>query len=184
MVRKFLSRHPYECLCGAFGDWEGCEYCQDRAAVEAALAREDFDPDAKDYLERMSLDEYQREALKTAPRGDEAFGPSVEAALRMVASSTADVLRKKLDQMIWSLGLVGEAGEFADLMKKVHGHGKKLDRETAIKELGDVMWYVAALAASLDTTLSEVARVNVEKLRERYPNGFSIQASSERKDVK
>lgn len=80
-----------------------------------------------------------------------------------------------------TLGLAGEAGEVAELIKKHIGHGHPLDRLKLCKELGDVLWYVADLAARFQLTLEEVALTNVEKLRSRYPEGFSQQASINRK---
>lgn len=71
-----------------------------------------------------------------------------------------------------ALGLSGEAGEFADEIKKVVFHGKEINREYLIKEMGDVRWYLEYLSLALDVTMDEVESKNVAKLRERYPDGF------------
>ena len=71
-----------------------------------------------------------------------------------------------------SLGLNGEAGEFADLVKKTLYHGYEKDVEKLISELGDVLWYVQEAARVLGLTLDLVARYNTQKLRNRYPKGF------------
>lgn len=84
------------------------------------------------------------------------------------------------DQVWNALGLVGEAGEVADLIKKIVYHKHDVDREKMKEELGDVMWYLAALATCAGISLSDVARANVEKLERRYPNGFSQEASRNR----
>ena len=76
------------------------------------------------------------------------------------------------------LGLTGEAGEFADHMKKVVFHGQELNKELAIKELGDCMWYLAFAARTIGSSLQEVIDVNVEKLSERYPDGVFSQERS------
>lgn len=64
------------------------------------------------------------------------------------------------------LGLTGEAGEFCEKFKKYVRDGE-LDKEGALKELGDVLFYVAALATYLDVDLSEVADMNINKLLDR-----------------
>ena len=69
------------------------------------------------------------------------------------------------------LGLGGEGGEIADYIKKVLFHGKEFSRETLIKELGDVMWYVAFACNTLKIDMQEVIDKNAEKLRDRYPQG-------------
>lgn len=93
-------------------------------------------------------------------------------------------LNKKLDkkEMLTNsvMGLCGESGEACDLVKKHLFHGHELDREALIKELGDVAWYLAEAAATLDISLDEVFERNIEKLKKRYPEGFSEEKSIKR----
>lgn len=77
-----------------------------------------------------------------------------------------------------ALGLPGEVGEIVEHLKKWFYHGKELDREYLLKELGDVLWYVNFMATTLGFTLEEVARANEEKLNKRYPNGFSVEEAA------
>lgn len=87
--------------------------------------------------------------------------------------------------IIWNaLGLAGEAGEVVDMVKKglLHRHG--LDKEKMIKELGDCLWYIAALCTKLGVDLGDVMARNIVKLQERYPDGFSSADSLIRKDLK
>jgi NTP pyrophosphatase (non-canonical NTP hydrolase) len=79
--------------------------------------------------------------------------------------------------LILGLGLTGEAGEVAELLKKGLGHDHGIDREKLKKELGDVLWYVAVLAWYNDTTLAEVMQQNIDKLLARYPRGFTVEES-------
>ena len=74
--------------------------------------------------------------------------------------------------MNWALGIAGEAGEYCELIKKRHFHGKELDLQDAKKELGDVLYYVAMAASNLNISLNDIAQANVDKLLSRYPNGF------------
>ena len=78
------------------------------------------------------------------------------------------------------MGLCGEAGEAMDLLKKHRFHGHELNREALIKELGDVAWYLAEAATALDMDLEEILIRNVEKLKARYPEGFSTERSVNR----
>lgn len=85
--------------------------------------------------------------------------------------------------LVWNaIGLAGEAGEVAELIKKSVFHQHPLDRDKAIKELGDCCWYIAALCTVLDIDFSTVLEANIDKLKERYPDGFSIADSINRKD--
>lgn len=80
----------------------------------------------------------------------------------------------------WALGLTSEAGEVATMIKHHYFHGKTLDQIALCEELGDILWYVSTMAAAFGFTLEDVAQANIEKLRARYPNGFSPEASMSR----
>ena len=79
-----------------------------------------------------------------------------------------------------ALGLTGEAGEVADLIKKEIFHGHNFKMEDLIKELGDVCWYLALLCNAIGVSLEEVMIKNIAKLKARYPEGFSESASINR----
>lgn len=104
-----------------------------------------------------------------------------ESALRTARVNEADKC-SPLDLARDALGVAGEAGEVADLVKKAIGHGHEMDAGKVKKELGDVLWYVAVLAHRVGFTLEEVAAANVEKLRKRYPEGFDPERSKNRQE--
>ena len=107
----------------------------------------------------MLLNEYQHAATRTAAK---------------YRDSTWEM-------MILALGLTGEAGEFANSVKKIVAHGHPTDKGGLVEELGDVLWYVAMAARNLDADLERVARANITKLLKRYPNGSSADRSISRK---
>lgn len=87
-------------------------------------------------------------------------------------------------RIIWNaVGLAGETGEVVDHVKKgiLHQHG--LNVEKLSEELGDVLWYVAAMCTTLGLDMSEVMQQNVDKLKRRYPEGYSSSDSQKRVDV-
>lgn len=106
----------------------------------------------------MDMNTYQALALRTC-------NPALDAQQRLTNGA---------------LGLAGESGEAADLVKKHLFHGHALEEDKLKKELGDVLWYVALLADALGLSLGEVAQHNVDKLRARYPEGFDAQRSQRR----
>lgn len=111
----------------------------------------------------MHADEYQTLALRTYPT---------------MATHT-----RRENLTLSALGLTGESGEFADVVKKHIFHRHPFTDETSQKlylELGDVLWYVAVAATTLGFTLSEVMQANIDKLKARYPDGFTTEASLNR----
>ena len=79
-----------------------------------------------------------------------------------------------------SLGLVTEAAELADMLKKHIFYGKALDFPNAKEEIGDSMWYVGLIIDVLNTTFNEVLTINIAKLAKRYPEKFTEYAAINR----
>jgi len=82
-------------------------------------------------------------------------------------------------------GLVAEAGEFMEIVKKITFQGKPYNEDNVFhmkRELGDVMWYFANACMALGMDPYEVIEENVRKLEARYPGGqFEISRSENRK---
>ena len=78
------------------------------------------------------------------------------------------------------MGLNGEAGEAIEIVKKYEFQGHKLDTRKLIEELGDALWYIAECAEALGYSLEDIAEFNLNKLNERYPNGYSDERSVNR----
>ena len=99
---------------------------------------------------------------------------------QQAANRTSGMRGGKPDITIAALGLAGESGEVADLVKKWLGHGHDLDREKVLEELGDILWYLAEFVSLLNGSLSDVAADCIAKLEKRYPDGFSHERSLNR----
>lgn len=78
-----------------------------------------------------------------------------------------------------ALGLVGEAGEYSEKIKKLIRDGK-LDKPLAAKELGDVLWYLTRSANELGYTLTDIAEINLVKLTDRKDRGVLQGSGDER----
>lgn len=107
----------------------------------------------------MNLDTYQALALRTAKPLDDRDN-LVHAAL----------------------GLTGEAGEFADCIKKHLVYGQPLNHANAMEELGDIMWFVALACHALEVPIEHVAQMNIDKLAARYPEKYTDQLAAQRMD--
>lgn len=79
-----------------------------------------------------------------------------------------------------ALGMCGESGEVADIIKKhiFQGHDLKVDKIR--EEAGDVLWYIAIICEALGITIEDLMEDNIRKLSARYPGGFSVDKSVNR----
>ncbi len=99
----------------------------------------------------MQLDDYQRAATRT-------INPALDDQQRLLDAAA---------------GLAEEAGEVLGHVRKHVMQGRTLDRDALTRELGDALWCIAIAAQSLGVSLSEVARMNEDKLHRRHPHGFT-----------
>ena len=113
----------------------------------------------------MTPNEYQRNAMRTAS------GISTSCPENLLLQGV--------------MGMSGESGEALDIVKKIMFQGHPLNeatKEHLIRELGDVLWYVATTAEALDTDLETVMQVSIDKLRARYPMAFDAERSMHREE--
>lgn len=107
-----------------------------------------------------SFDKYQEDAERTSGQAGE------QTQERLVYAT---------------ISLGGEVGELLNYIKKGIWHGHGVDKLAVQEEIGDLFWYMAEICSSLGLSLSDVAEMNIEKLKARYPQGFSEEASKNRK---
>ena len=107
----------------------------------------------------MNINEYQQLAMRTSNR---------------VLSPTDHLLNGVL-------GIAGEGGEVADLVKKHLYQGHPLDYQHISKELGDICWYIAEAVTAIGYDLEHIMQMNIDKLKARYPEGFDTERSLHRK---
>jgi len=82
------------------------------------------------------------------------------------------------------MGLSAESGEFNEIIKKMFFQGKPLNEENVFhmkRELGDIIFYWMNACTALGIDPNEVIQENIDKLSKRYPNGFSVERSENRK---
>lgn len=107
----------------------------------------------------MTLNEYQKLAARTV-RAD--MGP---------VALTNHALH----------GMVSEVGELHGLHQKVY-QGHPMDEEHAKKEVGDALWFIAEYCTAHGWDLDEIGQMNIDKLKKRFPDGFSVERSLHRRE--
>ena len=99
---------------------------------------------------------------------------------QQLAQRTMDLKRDSEDTKNHALhGMVGEIGELHSIYQKFY-QGHEIDNDHLKKELGDLMWFIAEYATAKGWTLDDVATLNIEKLKARYPEGFDAEHSLHR----
>lgn len=111
-------------------------------------------------IDSLTANDYQRMAMRTAGTYEDDY--------------------KMLCNAVY--GLNGEAGEVIDILKKHEFQGHELNKDKLIDEAGDVAWYLALLATALGVSLQDILMHNVDKLKSRYPDGFSKDRSVNREE--
>lgn len=111
----------------------------------------------------MTFKQYQKETLRIAAG--------------MNKASLKDVNSYILNGV---LGMNEEAGEAIGIVKKHIYQDHEFDKKYLAEEIGDCLWYIAVTASGIGYTLEDIAKMNVEKLHKRYPNGFETERSINR----
>jgi len=118
---------------------------------------------------------YKKSALRTN-------GPDYHGVMERVVGKETLALpnEKMLDLLHASMGLVTEAGEFQDMLKKHLYYGRELDEVNLKEEIGDVLWYCAIALEALDTDFESVMQTNIDKLKARFPEKFTEENANNR----
>lgn len=121
----------------------------------------------------LTFDEYQKSVIVTKVYDDN-INKFIES-LNIPEEENRLRLKKFLCYIYATLGLVGEAGEVAEKLKKILRDGNfeigEVEKQDLLRELGDVQWYVVDSADELGSSGEEVARMNIDKLKSRRERG-------------
>lgn len=135
-------------------------------------------------MDKMTFEEYQAKAMETKAYPnmlmvDQQIRKNIGVDYSVPLSTMMNLKPEQVQQLnnpyYAALGLAGEAGELCNKIKKImRDKDCKIDGGVQIdiaKELGDVLWYAAALASEFTLNLSDVAEANIMKLQKRKQDG-------------
>jgi NTP pyrophosphatase (non-canonical NTP hydrolase) len=114
---------------------------------------------------------YEEEALKTL--SNKYYGPGSGVFADTPSRINENILHG-------ALGIVTEAGEILDAVKKSIFYGKPFDLVNLQEEIGDCFWYLAILAKEAGMSFEDIMQQNINKLRARYPEKFTEEAALNR----
>ena len=130
---------------------------------------------------QIDLDKYT-EFVNAVTSEESKYGGHFQDRLRDLYSKEFSTHRA----LTAALGLCAESGEFTEIIKKIVFQGKPVNQENLFhlkRELGDIMWYFIQACILLDTTPEEIIKMNVDKLKSRYPGGeFDVYHSENRRE--
>ena len=132
-----------------------------------------------------SRDVESKKSLEYYDCSDRRYGDATvyqEHAMRTVIAQSAE---DKLHHGVF--GLASEAGEVAGILQKVYqGHGDPFESDEVklhlIKECGDCLWMIAEILESVGYGMGACMKMNIDKLKARYPEGFDPEKSLNRKE--
>ena len=125
----------------------------------------------------MQMNEYQKDAAMMINRNTMKMSDYQKAAARTMNPK----LYPEQKAMHALHGMSGEVGEIHSIYQKSY-QGHEIDTDHVKKELGDLLWFIAEYCTAMGWTLDDVAQLNINKLKARYPEGFSEDKSLHRKE--
>lgn len=136
-------------------------------------AREVFNTPPYYLTSKKNKQEKEKEEMNTTIKTPTDYQKLAARTCSIPYERKEDMLRHAV------LGLNSEAGEVAGIFQKEYqGHEVKLDHLK--KELGDCLWMIAEACTALNITMEEVMQLNIDKLRARFPEGFTAERSLHR----
>ncbi len=161
----------------------------EEAKANAQLANKDgYDPDY--VTEKFVVDEVYNHHEQKIEEVRQHIVKEQEGKKEMTATEYQDGVEKTRNKFCseedemknYCLGMSSEVGELIGAIKHHLFHNWELDKPNIVEEMGDIIWYITALARTLNIDLNEILDYNLIKLRERYPDGFDPQKSIDRKE--
>lgn len=101
---------------------------------------------------------------------------------KMQSCETQEVDGPTLDLLHSAIGVAGEVGELVDAVKKAVFYRQRLDEDNVIEEIGDILFYLQAMANTIGFSLGDCMDANTDKLNVRYPDGYSDEHAKTRFD--
>ena len=133
---------------------------------------DDLDADPSDIITTLERDILIGLGLMEDPCSTETYQ---QLAARTINKDLSDF--EKIDHAL--KGMIGEIGEINSIYQKVY-QGHSLDKEHLKKELGDLLWFIAEYCTANGWKMEDIMDMNIQKLKERYPNGFEAVRSLHR----
>lgn len=128
----------------------------------------------------MESNDYQTQAMRT---DDGKMGARIHHKLdEEFFNGSVDGVNDVGGMIYAALSMGGESGEVIDIIKKWVGQEAPLDKAHLMEELGDVLWSVTKICDSIGVYMSDVMSQNIDKLWERYPEGFDVERANNREE--
>jgi len=136
----------------------------------------------ENVLESTSLKEYQNFVESVTSEASDSVDIYIERLKELTQENSLNVNIPLL--LTGATGMGSESGEFQEIVKKILFQGKPLSSDSIVhmkRELGDIIFYWVNACRALDMDPNAVIEENINKLSSRYPGGFSVEKSENRK---